>query len=42
MPKARKETKKKGNRVNIVKNLKRIEKNDRVLKMLVEKMVTKK
>lgn len=42
MAKARKETKKKGNRGNVVKNLKRIEENDRVLKMLVEKMVTKK
>jgi hypothetical protein len=42
MAKARKETKKKGNRGNVVKNLKRIEENDRVLKMLVEKMVAKK
>jgi hypothetical protein len=42
MAKARKETKRKSNRGNIVKNLKRIEENDRVLKMLVDKTITKK
>jgi hypothetical protein len=41
MAKARKETKKKGNRGNVVKNIKRIEENDRVLRMLVEKMTKK-
>lgn len=36
MAKARKEGKKKSNRKNVVKNLKRIEQNDKVLKMLTE------
>jgi hypothetical protein len=42
MAKARKETKRKSNRGNVVKNLKRIAENDRVLKMLVEKMKVEK
>jgi hypothetical protein len=36
MAKARKEVKKKSNRKNVVKNLKRIEQNNKVLKMLTE------
>lgn len=42
MAKARKETKRKSNRGNVVKNLKRIAENDRVLKMLVEKIKVEK
>ena len=36
MANARKEVKKKSNRKNVVKNLKRIEQNNKVLKMLTE------
>lgn len=38
MAKARKEGKKKSNRKNVVKNLKRIEQNDKVLKMIMENL----
>jgi hypothetical protein len=38
MAKARKEGKKKSNRKNVVKNLKRIEQNDKVLKMMMENL----
>ena len=38
MAKAREEGKKKSNRKNVVKNLKRIEQNDKVLKMMMENL----
>jgi hypothetical protein len=38
MAKARKEGKKKSNRKNVVKNLKRIEQNNKVLKMIIDNL----
>jgi hypothetical protein len=38
MANARKESKKKSNRKNVVKNLKRIEQNNKVLKMIIENL----
>ena len=38
MANARKESKKKSNRKNVVKNLKRIEQNNKVLKMIIDNL----